>query len=156
MENNDLKVGQLVKIKSDGFIRKILGIRHGEALTIGADEKDGYIALDLLEPVTKEELDSLIHANKVQKLTELKEQKRDLWDSNLWSCQYFTKLDNATDDRLRDEIDKIEKQEIFCKCTECGVEDETVDFKSESPDKLICDDCWDEIREHIKDKCGLI
>ena len=66
MENNDLKVGQLVKIKGDGFIRKILDIRHSEALTIGADEKDGYIALGLLEPVSKEELDSLIHEDRVK------------------------------------------------------------------------------------------
>ena len=156
MENNDLKIGQLVKIKGDVFIRKILDIRHGEALTIGADEKDGYIALGLLEPVSQEELDSLIHSDKLQKLTKLKEERRDIWVRYGWSCQYFTDIDNSEDKRLMDEIFKIESEDTYCECTECGEKDETVDFNSESQYKLICEDCWDEIREHIKDKCGLI
>ncbi|MCB2300370.1 hypothetical protein, partial [Clostridium tagluense] len=126
---------------------------NGEALTSGADGNTGYIKLGLLEAVSQEELDNLI---KLEKLIKLKEQRRDLWVRHGWSCQYFTDADNAEDKRLMDEILKIESENIYCECIECGEKDETVDFNSESQDELICEDCWDGIREHIKDKCGLI
>jgi hypothetical protein len=55
---NNFKVGQFVRIKGEGYIRKILDIRWGEALTTGSDGKTGYIKLELLELVPEEELES--------------------------------------------------------------------------------------------------
>lgn len=60
--SDDLEVGQIVRIKGDGYIRKILDIRHGDALTTGADGNTGYIDLNKLEAVSQEELDEYKNA----------------------------------------------------------------------------------------------
>lgn len=52
-----LEVAQIVRIKGDPYIRKILDIRGDDALTTGADLKTGYIPLDRLEPVPESELE---------------------------------------------------------------------------------------------------
>jgi uncharacterized protein (DUF2344 family) len=52
----EFKIGETVMIKGDGYFRKIIGIRNGEALTIGADDKTGYIKLEILEKVSDEEI----------------------------------------------------------------------------------------------------
>lgn len=92
----------------------------------------------------------------LSKLIDLKEKKRSLWDMNCWSSKWFNKEQENQDNQLRKEIAEIELKGIFCKCQECGTQNDTVDFTSETPNKMICEQCSDELRIHIKDKCGLI
>lgn len=93
--------------------------------------------------------------DKLDKLIELKKEHRNLWYKHGWSCEYFTEDENKQDNKLLNEIDKLQSQGIYCKCSDCGREDDDVDYNSESPNKLMCSGCWNELRDWIKDKCGL-
>jgi hypothetical protein len=55
-----IKIGQIVRMKNEKYIRKIMDIRNGEALTIGSDGVIGYIGLSLLEKVSQSEIDMYI------------------------------------------------------------------------------------------------
>jgi hypothetical protein len=89
-------------------------------------------------------------------LIKLKEEKRNLWDKHCWSGRWFNEEEEKLDNELRKQINEIQSKGVYCKCSECGIENETVDFTSETPYRMVCDSCWDEIRDYIKDKCGLI
>ena len=54
--DNNFSINQIVRITGDRYIRKILDIRNGEALTSGADGQIGYVDLRLLEEVLQEEI----------------------------------------------------------------------------------------------------
>lgn len=86
----------------------------------------------------------------------LKGIKRDLWEKHGWSCKDFTHKQNILDNELRYKINQIEKKGIYCVCSECNIENETVDYTSETPNRMVCEKCSDELRKHIKDKCGLL
>lgn len=94
--------------------------------------------------------------DKLSRLIDLKEQQRSLWDINCWSSEWFSDEDKNKDDELRKEIMKLESEGVYCKCNRCGVQNDTVDYTSETPREMICIECSDKLRRHIKDKCGLI
>jgi hypothetical protein len=93
--------------------------------------------------------------NNLEQLKELKRKRSHIWEVNAWCYLNFSQEDKKEEKELTEIIESIENNGILLKCTECGVVDKTVDFKSESPRKVICDDCWDEIRDEIRDKYGL-